>query len=208
MPWSNDSANSNRAVNHSPGDQKIPHMWWNDWTLNFIQLLCKEVTPKHSVICPATGHAISFQIPRLLPLPAALQQIIPWYSPWMFSGHLYKGLCCPMQGSNKSHASHILAYNHKDIGLVKNAKTKGFFCCPAVYKIFQERNLQPWKSLLSHSFLSMRTETQLRGQNVAKKVESGPAVPHSQQAHHIGICKKQAQKCAWEQGHTPTHEYS
>lgn len=32
-----------------------------------------------------------------------------------------------MQGSNKSHASHILAYNHKDIRLVKDARKKDFF---------------------------------------------------------------------------------
>lgn len=127
MPWSNDSANPNRAVNHSPGDQKIPHVCWSGRTLNFIPLLSKEITPKYSVVCPATGHAISSQIPGLLPFPAASQQIIPWCSPQMFLGHLYKGLGCTTQGSNKSHATHILAYHHKDIRLVKNAREKDLF---------------------------------------------------------------------------------
>lgn len=126
MPWSNDSANPNRAVNHSPGDQKIPHVVeWQNLELHPI-VIQREVTPKFPVICPAAGHARSSRIPRLLPFTAAPQQIIPWYSPQIFSRHLYKGLCCTTQGSNKSSATHILAYHHKDIRLVKNARKKDF----------------------------------------------------------------------------------
>lgn len=125
MPWSNDLANPNRAVNHSPGDQKIPHLWGvtEPWTSSII------IQRNNSKTFCDLSYNWTCNILSNSKAPSP-QLIIPWYSSQMFSGHLYEGQHCTIQGSNRTSAIHILAYHHKDIRLVKNARIKDFFLLP------------------------------------------------------------------------------
>lgn len=143
--------------------------------------------------------------PRAPSLPAAPQQIIPWCSPQMFLGHLNKGLGCTTQGSNKSHAAHILAYHHKNIRLIKNAREKDLFAAHQCINIPKKKS-SVVETFAKSLFSKNENRNTAQGPKCCKKIRNLQS-PTPSRLIRLASAKNSTEMCMGTRAHSnlPIH---